>query len=186
MRKPFLLLLAVLMLPLWAAGQAPPPPPPKSVGTYKVVYNLNEMEGSRKINTRSYSLLILGCACEAQNPSQGSRGNFRIGSRVPILATSVSGPSGPASSMTYMDVGINIDVRLWGLSDDDLSMEHHVEVSGVSTPAMGEARPNPVIRRSLTNATNGVALGKPVVVASLDDVDTTHHTEIEVTVTRVK
>ncbi len=179
MRKRFLLLLAVLMLPLWAAGQAAPPPPPKSVGTYKVVYNLNEMEGSRKLNTRSYSLLMRCC-------EPGSRGSFRVGSRVPIL-TSSSGPSGPTPSMTYMDVGVNIDVRLSGSSDDDLTMEHSIEVSGISTPAAGEQRPsNPVIRQSRTNTTSGVTVGKPTVVASLDDVDTTHHTEIEVTVTRVK
>ncbi len=179
MNKRLLQCLVLLVAPVFAAAQTatPPPPSPKVNATYKLSYNLTEVEGGRKLNTRSYSLMI-----------REGRGSFRVGSRIPIVTNGASVATGVAPPITqYMDIGVNIDARIiTGGADDEVIIESNVEVSGVSA-AVSEKNPlNPVVRQSKSFVSAGVTLGKPTVIATLDDVDSPRHTEIELTATRVK
>jgi type II secretory pathway component GspD/PulD (secretin) len=146
--------------------------------TYKLAFVLNEFENGKKVNSRSYSMLAL----------EDRRGQFRVGSRVPVATGSVSGGSSSTvnTQFQYLDVGVNIDCRVTG-TEDNLALDGTVEVSQISMPSQSPGALNqPVIRQSKTAFGAGVPVGKQTLLATLDEVDAPRHMEIEVTATKVK
>ncbi len=159
MRKYAMSALAVLIL-IGASGSAlaqssqPTSERKPAAATYKLEFVLTEFENGKKVNSRNYSMMT----------QEDHRGQFRVGSHVPITTSSLaqSNPSAtPITQVQYMDVGVNIDCRLMG-SEDNLSLDGTVEVSGISLPPQGSPGPGqPVIRQSKTSFGAGVPSGKP-------------------------
>ena len=91
----------------------------------KVQIVFSEFEGDKKIKSLPYALLAT-----ASREVQG--GKIRMGSRVPIYT------GGPNSSMTYVDVGTNIDCRAEALKDGKyalfLTLERSWVEGNVSVP----------------------------------------------------
>ena len=143
---------------------------PRSSGAFRVEYSIRELEDGKRINSRTYKLLV----------QRDEWGRIRVGSRVPYMAGE--------KQINYADVGINIDSQVVEEQDADvvlhttyesnsLAKEDRVVASGIS---------NPVFRNVRTQSTCAVPFGKPTVINVVDDVASSRQYEIEVTVTKVK
>jgi hypothetical protein len=154
--------------------------------SYRLEFTLSEFEDGKKVNTRSYSMILQRGA----NRGDSSMGLFRVGSRVPVATGSIQpGGSGTQALVNtqfqYIDVGVNIDCRLWG-ADDDLTLSSNVEVSGMSTPREIGGVSQPVIRQTRSNLQGAITAGKPTMIASLDQVDSARRMEVSVIATKLK
>ena len=140
----------------------------KPVAAYRIEFNVREIEDGKRLNSRNYMMLV----------EDGSYSMIRVGNRVPIV--------GGEKGLTYNDVGMNIDCRPHG-REDSVALQIGVESSSVVAQEQAPAATtNPVFRQHRSNIPSVVALGKPTLVASMDDVITNRRYEIEVTATKVK
>jgi hypothetical protein len=143
------------------------------VSAYRFDISINELEGGKKINTRQYSIDV--------NTAEGSSGNLKIGTRVPIELKQ--------GEIEYFDLGTSISARI---------QEHHGPV-GISVSAVisSLALPNesqghdakPILREfKIGGGTTWdmAVLGKPMVIGSVDDPDSKRTFQLEVTVKKLR
>ena len=167
-----LMALSLPMIPNLARAQQEKPKDEatsvqRPLAAYKIEISVREMEVGKAVNSRKYMMVV----------ADDQRGKIRVGNRVPYQAS--------AGMYQYQDVGMNIDCHP-KQRDDSLVLYTSVEFSSLA----GEPQPapslNPVFRADRTEVESVVTLGKPTVVATMDDVVSDRHIEIEVTVTKVK
>lgn len=139
-----------------------------SAETYRLDIVVNELEDSKKVNSRAYSVLL-----EGENWSK-----LRIGSRIPIQQE---------NKVVYMDVGLSLDCRLRE-GESRRSLEVILEMNSFAIPEQGTAANpgTPPLRNFRTQTTSALALGKPMVVTSADDMASKRRFQVEVTATKVK
>jgi hypothetical protein len=144
-------------------------------GTYRVEFRIVELEGEKKLNSRSYSLILTGNA----------KGTLHAGTRVPV---SNSDPSKPGTSFSYFDVGQRIDGQVIGETERTISLRQFIEFNNFALPeqASGGTYLPPMIRTFNSDTTSTVDLGKPTIISILDDPSSKHTFQIEVTATRLK
>jgi hypothetical protein len=148
---------------------------------YRLEFVVRELEAGKIVNSRSYTM----------SQKLGDWGKIRVGSRVPFMVSD--------KNVQYQDVGINIDCKAQFLEEGLLLSTNFESSSALQESetripdAKGSAgatysRPywDPIIRRVSFNGDAFVTLGKPTIVARLDDVATNRKYEIEVTATKVK
>jgi len=123
---------------------------------YKVEINFRDGNEAGATTDRHYTMLAM----------DSRRTVFKAGSKNPAV-TETTQPQGgnPVAStqFTYVDVGVNI--------------------TGDTTPVPGVR--NPVIRQTKLSVDAVVELGKPTVLASIDDPLTARKLQVEATITRV-
>lgn len=146
---------------------APRPTQTMPASAYRFEYVVRELEDGKQINSRRYML------------SGKSRewARLRVGNRLPIM-------SGQSLS-SYHDVGIKFDCRI-DEGEDGILLYTGFDSTGVVLGASGGSAAAPVLRQVSTQGDSLVTIGKPTVIAVLDDVTTNRRYEIEVTVTKVK
>ena len=146
------------------------PPKAKSSDAYRVEYSVRELEDGKKINSRSYKLLV----------QKDEWQRIRVGSRVPYLAGE--------KQIQYADVGINIDCRVTEARERDVTLHSVFDSSSLAREerVVGEGVSNPVFRHVRAESATPIVLGKPTVIDVVEDVISSHQYEIEVTVTNVK
>ena len=169
------LILAGALVCVWPAlAQGP-----KASSVYKVEFNLRE--GNRTAETgRHYTILV----------DANGRGSFHFGDRIPyaagIIATAQKASTGSAppaaTQIHYADTGVNIDCRVVEMNG---RAELHAEIEISHAGGNAGAPLEPVIEsgRVLVNAT--LDLGKPSIIASVDDPATHRKFDAEVTITKV-
>lgn len=141
---------------------------------YRVEYAVRELEDGKRINSRSYKMLV----------QFEGWGRIRVGSRVPYVAGESS--SG-GKQIQYSDVGINVDCRVTQDRDNYVVLTTQFESSSLAGGRdLGGGVANPIFRSVRGDSTSVVSLAKATVIDVVDDVVTTHQYEIEVTVTKVK
>lgn len=137
---------------------------------YRLKYTVNEVEGGKTVNSRSYTLVV----------KIHTTATLRIGSRVPYGVAK--------DSIQYQDVGMNIDCTI-DRQEGHLALHTKVEmlsVSGKGTEKSFQSTPNPIFGQfSLENDTVAT-LGETALVGSADDVNSNRRFVIEVTVTKAK
>ncbi len=151
--RPIRALLALSLLPLAALAQ-------EAVAvSYKVDYVIKDGAQPRR-----YAVLI----------EKGGRGSFRVGTRVPYL----TGPN----NYSYADVGVNIDARL-NDTPRGLALDSNIDISSLLGDPKAASAPGtlPVIAQVRTNVTHSITVGKPTVIAVIDDPVTLKKFEIEAT-----
>ena len=171
--------MVVLGLLLTAAGfsqsdQKPAPPDTKasadSAETYRIDISIREMQDGKAISSRNYSTLIRDGRYIAPR-------TIRVGSRLPVGT--------PAS---YLDVGTNLTLRAWRI-EGQLILSMTVEVSSIAPPDPSSAiklADSPVLRQLRTDQEAAISLGKPTLLNSVDDPNSNHKFQIEVTATKEK
>ncbi len=148
----WILLAAAFALPAQEKS-APPPPPGEPKATYRLEFTISELEGGKKKETRSYSML----------GEQGNWDRLRIGNRVPIPST--------GGQFQYFDLGVNVDALPRFVDPNTLRLNAKIEVSAVATggePAAQQARP-PVVRNFRSEVEAVIPLDKPVLLTSQDE-----------------
>lgn len=147
------------------------------VTVYRLDYVIHELDAGKRINERKYSLSV-----EASRPGRKEWGHVRVGRRVPVaIATGASS----ANATQYMDVGVNLDCALREQAGD-LLLETTVEMSSVVTGGELAVPGAPVTRQARASMVSLLLPGKPTIIGTLDDVDSTHTYQIEVTASKVR
>ena len=147
---------------------------PRLIEPYRLDFSFNELDGERKINTRHYSM----------NLTSDEPNEIKIGSRVPV----VSGTAGGSTQFQYIDVGTSIWARLRpnGQTDEkELTVRSEVSNIDLNTEAAG-ANLAPVVRQIKLDGSTLLALGKPLLIASMDDPNSKRQFQLEVTVTKLR
>jgi hypothetical protein len=148
----------------------------KVLAFYKLDLAVREMDGSKVVNTRNYTI----------NQKGDDWGRFRVGSRIPVSTGVVSTATSNANSVTqwqYIDVGLNADCHVIE-SDPGPTLVWTIELSSVA-PEPG-AGGQPVIRNVRSQGQTLLTFNKPVVLSNTDDLSSTHKFVFEVTATKIK
>ncbi len=142
-------LIAVSLLAA-AVAAAQDKPAPSLHSVYRIEYSITETEGAKKINTRTYVLLV----------EDRKVGRTRIGNRVPLASKD--------GSIQYFDVGTNIDARPSMLDTGLVNLNTSVDISSVVTTEATTARA-PITRNFQNNIETVIPLDKPTVIAIQDE-----------------
>jgi len=169
MKRTLALLIALAGLVLAASSPAADPAPraePRS--SFRLDYVLYELEGGKRANERTFSMTV----------NEGTQGQLRSGSRVPIVA----GDKG----VQYQEAGLKVGARILERGGD-LTLDTELELSTFALPdPASEAKGNPVLRTVGQTLSSRPALGKPALLSTLDDLASRKRLQLEVTVTRLK
>ena len=163
------LFAAAILLSLKANAEETPARPERPRSAFRLDYQIYELEGGKRVNERAYTLVV----------NEGGSGNLRVGSRVPIVLSAEKG-------VQYQDVGLRIGSRVFEREPGDVVLEADVEISSFAIPEQAETKGTPLLRTLSEAVSTRPALGKPVLLASVDDVGSRKRTQVEVTVTRLK
>lgn len=144
--------------------------------SYRLTYTLNEMDGSKRISTRHYSMIAV----------TGQRTAFKQGTKVPVATGSyMTNTSAAQTQMTYVDVGMSFTATLNEVANG-AELRSNVEESSVAeqTPVAGTQ--DPAIRQTVLEGTSLLTPDKPLVLGSLDIPGSTHRMEVEVAMEAIK
>lgn len=148
---------------------APKPLPAHDLSAgYRLDYVIVEIEDGKRVNARSYTLLV-------DEGAQG--GTMRMGMRVPVQTGE--------KNMQYMDVGLRIDARVGPRENNAVWVSTRFEVSGLIEQANGVAGA-PTVRTVEYSTPAIVQPGKSTVIASGDDLGSKKRFELSVTVTKLR
>jgi len=144
---------------------AAPQPAPKHF--YKLNFVLREMDEGKVLNQRSFDMDV----------SSDSREwwNMRSGTRVPFSGS---------KDVTYIDVGVNLDVRAEE-APEGLQLQVTSEISSIASET-GVGVSAPALRQLKVKSAVLAPVGKPTVVFTADDTASKHRFELEVTPTRAR
>jgi len=169
----FATVLAVLAVPRLAVSQqaASPQTAPSTsqhavAHYYRLNFVLRELDEAKLINQRAYTMTLASEGVESCR--------LRAGSRIPI---------GHDKDVSYVDIGVNLDVR-GKEAGDALQLEVTAEVSSSGGENGATAGVPPVIRQVRSQGTILAAIGKPIAVFTADDPASKHRFELEVTPAR--
>ena len=147
--------LAVLLATTFAVAQEKPI-------VYRLEYTITEMDGAKKLSSRSYSLQV----------EDHHKGTMRVGTRVAVPSGSfTSGATEQATQYTYMDVGVNLDVTPSTIDATSIRLETSVDINSLVTPDGSNApsRRPPATRQCRDQASTIIPLDKPVTLTTQDD-----------------
>jgi hypothetical protein len=162
------ILMVAVVLPMVAQEKDEKDPaktPDKVTSFYKLDLTVREMDGSKVVSTRNYTL----------NQLSGSWARFRVGSKIPI------GGSGAATQ--YIEVGLNADCHIME-SESGPFLNWTIDLSSVAPETVASGQP--VIRNVRSSGQTTLSFNKPIVLSSSDDLNSTHKFVFEVTATKVK
>ena len=152
--------------------------PRSSNDVYKIEYVFSELQDSKKVNTRTYAVLV----------QPMDKASLRLGSRIPVavgtFAANGSKEMNPLvnTQFQYLDIGVNIDCSIEPM-DSDVGLHTNVDISRLAPEnRIGQ----PIVRQTKIQMHNLVPLGKPTLLTSADEVDTTGRFQIEATVIKLK
>jgi hypothetical protein len=144
----------------------------KPADSYHVEFTVNELDSGKKINSRSYSMLL-----RAQGfPHWTDWKRLRVGSKIPIRSGT--------NQFQYMDVGMDIDCRLMPMENGKVGISTTWEYSSLGGEPEHETQ-SPVIRHVRSEVEAVVHMDKPTVISEVDDVASTHRYVFEVKVTKI-
>jgi type II secretory pathway component GspD/PulD (secretin) len=142
---------------------------------YKLEFVVKEVEGSKVLNARSYSMTVAADTRETAS--------MRTGSRVPFVV-------GSGNSVQYIDIGVNIDCRSIREVQDGLALFLTAEISSVpsesQSPASTGAATPPVVRQNKWSSSAIVPLKRATLVFSSDDVASKRQMQLELTATPIR
>jgi hypothetical protein len=167
-RKLAVLYATVLSMaaPALAQNEAPKP---VSSQFYRFDFVLKELDGGKTVKTHNYQMLagLIG----------GGTDSIRSGAKVPVVTP---------KEITYIDVGVNLDVRSLILTRSGLEFDIVAEVSGTLDPgALAQFTKQPLIYQTKWNSRVQLQVGKATTVFSSDDPSSKHQLQLEVTATPV-
>src|ERR1700686_4113477 len=144
-----------------------------AIPTYKMAFSIYELQDGKKINQRDYSLLV-----EANDRGANT---LKIGTKVPID----SGNGG----ITYADVGFELRCSAAETVNNKLAVSVDMTVTNFAIPEQNTdprtAGSRPVLRGVTQRVGAVVNPGKPQILTSMDDVNSTKRMLVELTATKM-
>ncbi len=173
MRKVFwsVLIVSVVLGGVVGVGQAQSPPPErpdesKQDAACHLELSINELEDGKKINVRRYATNLTG----------GVSKQIKIGSKVPIEAE--------PGKFVYLDIGINIDARVYGKEDMPI-LDVKAEVLSIASDQSAH-NAQPIVRQMLISANTLLIYNKSMIIGAADDPNSKRQYQLEVTATKIK
>jgi len=154
----------------------------KAIQPYRLDFSLNELDGGKKTNSRHYSLDL----------TAGNANEIKIGTRVPVVTAQAGTNALVNTQWQYVDIGTSIWAHLRESQDDSQDYQLEVTVrSDVSDidkgkEAIGAGVSAPIIRQMKINGTTLLVIGKPIVIGTLDDPNSSRQFQLEVTATKLR
>lgn len=146
---------------------------------YKVEINFRDGNDSGSMTDRRYTMVV----------TDSSKAVFKVGNKIPVVSGTLQPPSGGSvvsTQVTYLDVGVNIECVVHALGER-ASLHASLDLSNIGpndgAPAVAGVH-DPTIRQTKVDLGTIVELGKPTVVASIDDPLTARKLRVEATVTK--
>ncbi len=163
----FILILALCAMQRPTTAQDANSAAKSAPSAYHFDFSINELEGGKKLNSRKYSLDLTG--------DEGGR-DLKIGTRIPIQSED--------GKFEYLDIGTSINARLLTYHTPSVLVVN-VEISSFATPDEAAKGGHPLLRQMRISASTPVIPGKAVVIGSVDDPNSTHQFQLEVTATKL-
>jgi hypothetical protein len=145
---------------------------------FKLAFVMYELEDGKRTNQRDYMMI-------GRTDNQPSI--IRVSTKVPITTAEKGGDI----QYTYTDVGLKINCSMKEQVDRRLQLHCDVEISNFIRPeqianATGNAGPAaPFLRSMRIESWELLTLGKPAILTTVDDINSTKRMQIEVTATKV-
>lgn len=140
---------------------------------YKLAFAFYELQNGKRINERDYSVNL-----RADNNSN----TLKIGTKIPIETGQ--------DAYTYLDVGFKLDVSAVETTDSKVDVRLDMTVSNFATPEQnthpGTVGNRPIIRDVTQRVRSVLVPGKPQIITSMDDVNSTKRMQVELTATKVE
>ncbi len=179
------LVLGVLAFGLAARAQekTTPKDPTPDTSVYKVDFVVAEVEDGKRVNTRTYTLMM----------EEGKQARANVATRVPVptgpsISASTSGVNPLVNSqIQYMDVGLSLTFRF--LQQGEylmMSGGYNIDTFAMPEEAQGNTLRLPVTRRISSDVGAAILPGKPTIISSVDDTNSRKRYQLEVTATKVK
>lgn len=141
---------------------------------YKLAFSIYELQDGKKINQREYSMV-------AQADNHGGN-KLKIGTKVPIDTGN--------DAYTYTDVGLELDCSVAETVNNKLAVSVEINISNFAIPEQNAnprtAGSRPVLRVVTQRVRPLLTPGKPQVITSMDDVNSTKRMQIEITATKLE
>jgi type II secretory pathway component GspD/PulD (secretin) len=142
---------------------------------YRLIYTVSEMDGGKRVGTQHFAMIV----------AAGQRTTLKEGSKVPIMTGSfAAGSSGAQTQMTYIDVGMNFDATLDEFANG-VRLRSKVEQSSIAEEKSGAGAQDPIVRQTVMEGTAFLAVGKPLILGSIDIPGSTRRLDIEVVMEQV-
>lgn len=139
---------------------------------YKLAFVIYELQDGKKINQRDYSAVLRG---------DNNSNELKIGTRVPIDIGE--------GKTTYADVGLDLNCSVVESTDNKVDVRIDMTVTNFAIPEQNTdprtAGSRPVLRGVTQRIRTVLTAGKPQIVTSMDDVNSTKRTQVEVTATKI-
>ena len=162
-----LTLLAATAIAAAQEKAPPPPPPPPSGAVYRLEYTITELEGTKKISSRTYTMLV----------GDYKSGSIRVGNKIPL--------QNKDGQVQYFDVGVNIDGRPTAIDSASVHLNTIIENTSVVVAEASTAKA-PVVRNLRNSIELGLPLDKPVVLTTQDDPSSNTTIQVQVLAKVVK
>jgi len=133
---------------------------------YKLDFVVRELDGGKSVSARNYTLIT----------KSGDWQQLRVGTKVPI--------SVEEKKIQYQDIGLSVDCRIIE-GAHSTSLVAKAEISSFANP-QGDKGDAPMMRNVQMNTTAPLTLGKPLVISGVDELNSNHRFQLEVTATEVK
>lgn len=143
---------------------------PKLVAAYRLEFVFSELQGGKRVNSRSYEMLA----------QQGRVNKLRAGARVPVSTGS--------PNFQYLDIGMSIDCQVEE-RDGHIALSLTADSSNFKLPEaekITSAPHQPIIQQLRSQVDTLVSPGKPTVISSMDDPSSKRRFQLEVTATKVE
>jgi len=137
---------------------------------FKLDFAVKELDAGKVISSHTYSI-------RAATGQPGGT-SIRTVSKVPSMVSS-------SGQLTYLEVGINFDVRHFKEADGDVSLELVADISSIAEDPTALAK-SPIIRQNKWNSVVTAKVGKPTVLFTSDDVSSKRQMTVEMTATPVR
>jgi len=145
----------------------------RPVHYYRLEFTIRELQDKKVVNTRNYSMIV------ADN---GVMTIQKSGARLPVQTGN--------GAWQYVDIGVQLRTRIRAEGENPMLVST-IEFSSPALPEQGItsatlAKEQPVLRQANADISAPIIVGKPMVIASMDDPSLPRRFEIEVTPTRLK
>ena len=139
--------------------------------SYRLTYTFVDKEGTKPVGQQHVSLVIVA----------GQRTQMKGGDRLPIAVKGASADGTKAPEVTYIDVGVNVDVT-GDEVPNGLRLRSKVErTTAAEERSSAVVSGDPILRQSVLEDTALVPLMKPMQLGTLDVPGSTRTVEVSVT-----
>ena len=145
---------------------------------FKLAFVMYELDDGKRTNQRDYMMI----GRTDNHPS-----SIKVATKVPITTLE----KGDEKQYTYTDVGLKINCSMKEQVDRRLQLHCDIEISSFMRPeqianATGNAGlAAPFLRTTRTDSWALLTMGKPAILTTVDDINSTKRMQVEVTATKL-